>query len=373
MTGRVVLAYSGGTASSAAMAYLAERTGAEVVAVTVDVGQGGERLDVIRRRALDLGAVAAEVVDARDEFAAEYCLPAIRANALYLDARPPVAALSRPLIARHAVAAARRHGGTAVAHGRAAGDDRVRFAAALAALAPDLTVLTVPASGAPSRHPYVVERNLWGRTAPAGNAIDGRYGDTADPAEPGDPDELVLTFDAGVPVAIDGETVTPYQVMRELNRRARAQGVGRLALVEGRPAGRGRGRYEAPGALALITAHRELEAVTVERELARYQRAVERRWGELVHDGRWFSPLKRALDAFLDDAQRPVTGEVRLVLHDGRVTVTDRRAEPVRCDGGIAPVRYGGTAVDQSLATSLAPLHALPGRLMTARNARLGG
>ncbi|MBO4208365.1 argininosuccinate synthase [Micromonospora echinofusca] len=400
MSERVVLAYSGGLDTSVAIPYLAEQIGAEIVAVAVDVGQGGENLDVVRQRALDCGAVEAEVVDARDEFAADYCLPAIRANALYMDRYPLVSALSRPLIVTHLVAAARRHGGTIVSHGcTGKGNDQVRFEVGLGALAPDLKIVA-PARdfawtrdraiayaeerGLPidvtRRSPYSVDQNLWGRAVETGflediwnGPVEDLYSYTADPAEPRDADEVVITFDAGVPVALDGETVTPYQAIVELNRRAGAQGVGRLDMVEDRLVGiKSREVYEAPGAIALITAHQELEAVTVERDLARFKRGVDQRWGELVYDGLWFSPLKKALDAFVDDAQQQVSGEVRLTLHGGRAVVTGRRSEASLYDFGMATYDTGDT-FDQSLARGFVQLWGLPSRMAVARDARLGG
>ncbi|MEU3454331.1 argininosuccinate synthase [Micromonospora sp. NPDC006766] len=400
MTERVVLAYSGGLDTSVAIPYLTEQTGAEVIAVAVDVGQGGEDMNVIRQRALDCGAVESEVVDARDEFAAEYCLPAIRANALYMDRYPLVSALSRPLIVKHLVAAATKHGGTIVSHGcTGKGNDQVRFEVGLGALAPDLKIIA-PArdfawtrdkaiafaeeKGLPidvsARSPYSIDQNLWGRAVETGflediwNApVEAVYSYTADPTQERDADEVVITFDAGVPVAIDGETVTPYQAILELNRRAGAQGVGRLDMVEDRLVGiKSREVYEAPGAIALITAHQELENVTVERDLARFKRGVDQRWGELVYDGLWFSPLKLALDAFIDDAQRHVTGEVRLTLHSGRATVTGRRSESSLYDFGLATYDTGDT-FDQSLAKGFVQLWGLPSRMAAARDARLGG
>ncbi|MET8553264.1 argininosuccinate synthase [Micromonospora zamorensis] len=400
MTERVVLAYSGGLDTSVAIPYLAEQTGAEVIAVAVDVGQGGEDLDAIRQRALDCGAAESEVVDARDEFAADYCLPAIRANALYMDRYPLVSALSRPLIVKHLVAAARKHGGTIVSHGcTGKGNDQVRFEVGLNALAPDLKIIA-PArdfawtrdkaiafaeeKGLPidvsAKSPYSIDQNLWGRAVETGflediwNApVEDLYSYTADPALDRDADEVVITFDGGVPVAIDGETVTPYQAILELNRRAGAHGVGRLDMVEDRLVGiKSREVYEAPGAIALITAHQELEAVTVERDLARFKRIVDQRWGELVYDGLWFSPLKDSLDAFIDDAQRHVSGEVRMTLHGGRATVTGRRSEASLYDFGMATYDTGDT-FDQSLAKGFVQLWGLPSRMAAARDARLGG
>ncbi|HEU4350064.1 MAG TPA: argininosuccinate synthase, partial [Actinoplanes sp.] len=235
MTERVVLAYSGGLDTSVAIPYLAEQTGGEVIAVALDVGQGGEDLEVIRQRALNCGAAESIVVDARDEFAADFCLPALRANALYMDRYPLVSALSRPLIVRHLVAAARAYGGTIVSHGcTGKGNDQVRFEVGIGALAPDLKVVA-PArdfawtrdkaialaeeKGLPidvsHKSPYSIDQNLWGRAVETGflediwNApIEDVYSYTADPSVAREPDEVVITFDGGVPVAIDGEKLS---------------------------------------------------------------------------------------------------------------------------------------------------------------------
>ncbi|MGE5827974.1 MAG: argininosuccinate synthase [Micromonosporaceae bacterium] len=398
MIDRVVLAYSGGLDTSVAIAYLAERTGAEVIAVAVDVGQGGENLDVIRERALACGAVESDVVDAREEFANGFCLPALWANALYMDRYPLVSALSRPLIVKHLVAAARRHGGTVVAHGcTGKGNDQVRFEVGIGALAPRLKVLA-PARdyawtrdkaigyaeerGLPidvtHRSPYSIDQNLWGRAVETGflediwtPPVEALYAYTQDPALAREPDDVVITFTAGVPVAIDGGPVTPLQAITELNRRAGAHGVGRLDLVEDRLVGiKSREIYEAPGAIALITAHQELENVTVERDLARFKRGVDQRWGELVYDGLWFSPLTRALNAFIAQAQAAVSGEVRLRLHGGRAVVTGRRSPASLYDHGLATYDEGDR-FDQTLARGFVQLWGLPSRLAAARDARL--
>jgi argininosuccinate synthase len=398
MTERVVLAYSGGLDTSVAIPYLAEQTGAEVIAVAIDVGQGGEDLAAIRQRALDCGAAESEVIDGRDEFAADYCLPAIRANALYMDRYPLVSALSRPLIVKHLVAAAKKYGGTIVSHGcTGKGNDQVRFEAGIAALAPELKVVA-PArdfawtrdkaiayaeeKGLPidvtAKSPYSIDQNLFGRAVETGFLEDiwnppteALYSYTANPAEARDPDEVVIAFSGGAPVAIDGEAVTPYQAIMELNRRAGAQGVGRLDMVEDRLVGiKSREVYEAPGAIALITAHQELENVTVERDVARFKKGVDQRWGELVYDGLWFSPLKRALDAFIDETQTHVSGEVRLTLHGGRAVVTGRRSEASLYDFGLATYDTGDT-FDQSQAKGFVRLWSLPSRMAAARDARL--
>jgi argininosuccinate synthase len=399
VTERVVLAYSGGLDTSVAIPYLAEQTGGEVIAVALDVGQGGEDMNVIRQRALDCGAADSVVVDAREEFAADFCLPALRANALYMDRYPLVSALSRPLIVRHLVEAARAHGGTIVSHGcTGKGNDQVRFEVGIGALAPDLRVIA-PArdfawtrdkaialaeeKGLPidvsHKSPYSIDQNLWGRAVETGflediwnGPIEELYSYTENPATPRDADEVVIRFDKGNPVAIDGETVTPLQAVLELNRRAGAQGIGRLDMVEDRLVGiKSREVYEAPGAIALITAHHELESVTVERDVARFKRTVDQRWGELVYDGLWFSPLKHALDAFIDDTQKYVSGEVRLTLHGGRATVTGRRSDASLYDFGMATYDTGDT-FDQSLAKGFVQLWGLPSRMASARDARLG-
>ncbi len=304
MSERVALALPGELDLDAAIGALTEG-GSEVVAVVVDLGEGGEDPSTTSARALACGAAEAEVIDARDEFADRYCLPALRANALQ-----PVAALIRPLLVEHLVEAARRHRATTVAHGRT-GEDRVRFEADIRALAPDLEVVAPPHQ--PTRAGQPVHAPDWA-------------------VEPRDPEELVVTFDRGRPVAVDGETVTVRQAVQELNRRTGPHGVRRPKGVRA---------YEAPGAAALVTAHRELEDVTMEGDLARFKRQVERRWAELVHGGLWFSPLRHALDGFIDNTQLHVSGEVRLVLHGGRAVVTGRRGEEPLFDPtpGCAPPR----------------------------------
>ena len=395
MTDRVVLAYSGGLDTSVAIGWIAERTGAEVIAVAVDVGQGGEDLETIRTRALACGAVEAEVVDAREEFADDYCLPALRANALYMDRYPLVSALSRPVIVKHLVAAAHQHGATVVAHGcTGKGNDQVRFEVGIGALAPHLTCLAPIRDLALTRDkgieyaeqhelpidvtkksPYSIDQNVWGRAVETGflediwNApIEDVYSYTADPAEPREADEVVVTFEAGRPVALDGRRVTMLEAISELNRRAGAHGVGRLDMVEDRLVGiKSREVYEAPGAIALITAHSELESVTVERDLARFKRGVEQRWSELVYDGLWYSPLRRALDGFVREANEPVSGDVRMTLHGGRAVPTGRRSEHTLYDFGLATYDTGDT-FDQTLAKGFVELWGLPSKIAAKRD-----
>ncbi|MFJ2029726.1 argininosuccinate synthase [Streptosporangium sp. NPDC087985] len=398
MTDRVVLAFSGGLDTSVAIPFLAEKTGAEVIAVAVDVGQGGEDMEIIRKRAIDCGAVESVVVDAREEFAADFCVPALQANALYMDRYPLVSALSRPLIVKHLATAAKEFGGTHVSHGcTGKGNDQVRFEAGLAALFPELKVIA-PArdyawtrdkaiayaeeKGLPiettKKNPFSIDQNIWGRAVETGfledvwnGPTEDVYSYTADPAQPREADEVIISFVKGVPVALDGRHLTPFQIISELNQRAGAQGVGRLDMVEDRLVGiKSREVYEAPGAIALITAHMELENVTVERDLARFKRSVDQRWGELVYDGLWFSPLKKALDVFIAEAQQHVTGEIRMTLHGGRATVTGRRSEASLYDFNLATYDTGDT-FDQSLAKGFVELWSLPSKIAAARDARL--
>lgn len=400
MSERVVLAYSGGLDTSVAIGWIAEATGAEVIALAVDVGQGGEDLETVRRRALACGAVESIVVDARDQFAEEFCLPALQANALYMDRYPLLSSLSRPAIAGHLVEAARYHGAAVVAHGcTGKGNDQVRFEVGVAALAPDLKVLApvrdsgmtrdkairfAEETGLPidvtKKSPYSIDQNVWGRAVETGfledvwnGPIEDLYSYTSDPAAPRKPDEVVVTFTDGVPTAIDGRQVSVLEAIVELNRRAGAQGVGRIDLVEDRLVGiKSREIYEAPGAITLITAHQELENVTVERDLGRYKRAVDQRWGELIYDGLWYSPLKRALDAFVQQSQEHVSGDIRLTLQGGRAVVTGRRSDASLYDYALAT--YDSDDVfDQSLAKGFVELWGLPSKIAAQRDARLEG
>ncbi|HLX49743.1 MAG TPA: argininosuccinate synthase [Streptosporangiaceae bacterium] len=400
MTQRVVLAYSGGLDTSVAIGWIAEQTGAEVIALAADVGQGGEDLETIRKRALACGAADAVVVDARAEFGEQYCMPALLANALYMDSYPLVSALSRPLIVAHLARVAREYGASMVAHGcTGKGNDQVRFEVGLTTLEPGLKVLApVRDSGmtrdkaiafAEEKHlpidvtsssPYSIDQNLWGRSCETGHLEDiweaphdDVYGYTSDPAVPREPGELVLSFTDGVPVAIDGAAKTPWEIIAELNTRAGAHGVGRIDMVEDRLVGiKSREIYEAPGAMTLIAAHQELENVCLERDLARFKRLADQRWTELVYDGLWFSPLKNALDAFLVSASKNVTGDVRVRLHGGRAVVTGRRSPASLYDYKLATYDTGDE-FDQALAKGFIELWGLPSKTAAVRDRRIGG
>jgi len=397
-TSRVVLAYSGGLDTSVGIGWIAQQGGIEVIAVAADVGQGGEDMDVIRQRALDCGAVESIVVDARQEFAEEYCFGALRANALYMERYPLVSALSRPLIVSHLARIAKELGADTVAHGcTGKGNDQVRFEVGLAALAPEIKVLApvrdsgmtrdkaiafAEERGLPidvnKRSPYSIDQNLWGKAVETGfledpwNApIEDLYTYSADPSQPREADELIVSFASGRPVAIDGRQLDPLALIEEMNKRAGAQGIGRLDMVEDRVVGiKSREVYEAPGAIALLEAHRELQALTVERDVARFTRQVEQRWTELVYDGLWFSPLKRALDAYLAEVAGPVSGDVRLRLHGGRAVPTGRRSDASLYDYGLATYDSEDT-FDQSLAKGFVELWGMPSRVAARRDQRL--
>ncbi|MDV6231521.1 argininosuccinate synthase [Rhodococcus cercidiphylli] len=396
MAERVILAYSGGLDTSVAISWIGRETGKEVVAVAIDLGQGGEDIDVVRQRALDCGAVESVVVDARNEFADEYCLPTVQSNALYMDRYPLVSAISRPLIVKHLVENARAHGGTVVAHGcTGKGNDQVRFEVGFNTLAPELEVLAPVRDYAWTREkaikfaeendipinvttksPFSIDQNVWGRAVETGFLEDlwnaptkDVYDYTEDPTVNFQaPDELIVSFDKGRPVAIDGRPVSVLEAIQELNTRAGAQGVGRLDVVEDRLVGiKSREIYEAPGAMVLIRAHEELEHVTLERELGRYKRHTDQKWAELVYDGLWYSPLKGALDTFVEHTQEHVSGDIRLVLHAGGIIVNGRRSGESLYDFNLATYDEGDT-FDQSAAKGFVQLHGLSSKIAAKRD-----
>jgi argininosuccinate synthase len=395
---KVVLAYSGGLDTSVAIGWIADRTGADVIALAIDVGQGGEDMDTVRARALACGAAEAVVVDARDEFASRYCMPALRANALYMDRYPLVSALSRPLIATHLARVARETGASMVAHGcTGKGNDQVRFEVGMASLAPEVAVIApvrdsgmtrdkaiafAAEKGLPisvtSRSPYSIDQNLWGRSTETGHLEDiweaphdDVYGYTSDPSLARESDEVTISFADGLPVAIDSRPLSPLRIITELNALAGAHGIGRIDLVEDRLIGiKSREIYEAPGAITLITAHQELENVCMERDLARFKRQAEQRWTELVYDGLWFSPLRSSLEAFMAEASRQVTGDVRLTLHGGRAVVTGRRSPAALYHYSLATYDTGDE-FDQGLARGFVELFGLPSKIAADRDRKL--
>jgi argininosuccinate synthase len=364
MAKRVVLAYSGGLDTSVAVRWMIDNLGVEVIALAVNVGQDGGTIDeaAIEERAQAAGAVECIVADVRDEFARDFLVPALKANALYEGRYPLVSALSRPIIAKHLVRAARDHGADAVAHGcTGKGNDQVRFEVSTRSLAPDLDVIAPVRSWGMTREDcilyaydhgipitatkeklYSIDDNLWGRAIECGEMEDpwrvpppGVWSLTKQTAT--EPRDLVIGFDEGVPVSVDGTPTDLVTLISTVGEVVGSYGWGRLDMVENRRVGiKSRETYECPSALALITAHADLESITHERDLAREKQRLEGRYAELVYDGLWFSPLRQALDAFIDESQRFVTGDVRLHLEPGSCQVTGRRSEHSLYDYGLA-------------------------------------
>jgi argininosuccinate synthase len=362
VTKRVVLAYSGGLDTSVAVHWLQAQLGYEVIAVAVDVGQGAD-LEAVRERALGTGAVEAVVIDAREELARDFAVPALQANALYESRYPLVSALSRPVIVRHLVAEARRHGATAVAHGcTGKGNDQVRFEVGTRALAPDLDIVApvrvwgmsredaiayaerhgVPITASREKI-YSIDENLWGRAIECGIIEDpwatppeDVYARTLETAA--GPVEVTIGFEAGVPVSLDGKQLDIVSLVGQLDALVGSTGFGRIDIVENRRVGiKSREVYEAPAALALVLAHQDLEGLTLERDVAHEKLRLEPRWAELVYDGLWYSPLREALSAFIASTQRHVTGEVRLRFSPGGgCSVVGRRSPVGLYDYGLA-------------------------------------
>lgn len=396
---RIVLAYSGGLDTSVAIPYLKERTGKDVVAVSLDIGQGGERLQTIKKRALACGAVESYIVDAKDEFASEYCMLALQANAMYEGVYPLVSAISRPLITKHLVRAAHQFGADTIAHGcTGKGNDQVRFEVSIMSIDPTLKAISpirdlglmrdveiayakehnLPIEQT-EKSPYSIDQNVWGRAIETGYLEDpwngptkDVYSYTDDPAFPPVEDEVTIDFEGGIPVRIDGKTVTPLQAIEEMNRRAGAQGIGRVDLIEDRLVGiKSRELYEAPGAIALITAHQELENCCLEREQHRIKRDIDKRWGELVYDAQWFSPAVRSLNAFIRETQEYVSGQIRMVMHGGRAVVTGRRSDTSLYDYKLATYETGDN-FDQKASNGFIEIYGLPDRVAAARDVRFG-
>jgi argininosuccinate synthase len=392
---RVVLAYSGGLDTSVGIGWLKDATGKEVVAMAIDVGQGGEDMEVIRQRALDCGAVEAVVIDAQSEFADDYIMPALKANALYQKRYPLVSALSRPLIAKYLAKTAKELGADTVAHGcTGKGNDQVRFEASVAAISPDLTSIAPIRDLALTRDkaleyaaehnlpiaqskksPYSVDQNVWGRAVETGfledpwNApIEDLYTYTQDPDVLREPTEVIIKFDQGIPVSIDGVYYGAIEIVKKMNELAGAHGVGRIDIVEDRLVGiKSREIYEAPAGIALIQAHEELENLTLERDVNRFKKGIEDKWATMVYEGLWFSDLKRSLDVFIDHTQKYVSGEIRLKLRGGRAVVTGRRSEQSLYDFNLATYDTGDS-FDSSLAKGFIELWALPSKISARRS-----
>ncbi len=361
---RIVLAYSGGLGTSVAIAWLAEKYGAEIVAVTMDLGQG-RQLDDVRERALSIGAVRAHVLDLREEFARDYVLPALQAGAIYEGRYPLATALGRPLMARHLVEIARLEGADAIAHGCTVdANDPARTDIPVRALDPGLAVIATARVWGPSRaeaiayardrgipvpatasSPYRIDTNLWGRSIECG-VLDDPWQEppedifvlTRSPdGAPDRPAYVEIDFRQGVPVSINGVTMPLVELIQSLETIAGGHGVGRIDMVENQLVGlKSREVYEAPAAVALHVAHADLQRFVVPRELDRIGSHLSVAYADLVYGGLWFTPTREAIDACVARIQQQVTGTIRLRLFKGACQVVGRKSPFALYDRGRA-------------------------------------
>ncbi|OQM45591.1 argininosuccinate synthase [Anoxybacillus sp. UARK-01] len=351
---KIVLAYSGGLDTSVAIKWLQER-GYDVVACCLDVGEGKD-LDFVQSKALTVGAIQSYVIDAKEEFANEYALVALQAHTLYEGKYPLVSALSRPLIAKKLVEIAELEGAVAVAHGcTGKGNDQVRFEVSIKALNPNLEVVAPVREWSWSREeeieyakkhgipipidldsPFSIDQNLWGRSNECGILEDPWAAPPEEAYEltaaledtPDVPEIIEIGFEQGVPKTLNGKHYSLAQLILELNALAGKHGVGRIDHVENRLVGiKSREVYECPGAMTLIKAHKELEDLTLVKEVAHFKPLIEQKLAEIIYNGLWFSPLKDALVAFLNETQKNVTGIVRVKLFKGHAIIEGRKSE----------------------------------------------
>ena len=353
---KVILAYSGGVDTSVCIPYLKEEWGVkEVITLAADLGQGDE-LGPIQEKALKCGAIESLVENATESFVKDYAFPAIQANALYENRYPLSTALARPLIAKLLVEAAEKYGADAVAHGcTGKGNDQVRFDVGIMALNPDLKVLAPAREWGMSREetiaygerfgiqspvkkssPYSIDCNLLGRSIEAGpledpmaEPLEEIYAMTKAIAEtPDRPEYIEIGFESGIPITINGKVFDPVALIAQLNEIAGKHGVGRIDMLENRVVGiKSREIYEAPALLLLIEAHRDLESLTLTADITQYKRGIEDTYSQLVYKGLWFSPLKEALDAFIEKTQERVSGTVRVKLFKGNAIIVGRQSD----------------------------------------------
>lgn len=350
---KIAVAYSGGLDTSVIVKWLQEHYNAEIITVTGNLGQKKELIGV-REKALKTGASKAYVMDLQNEFVQDYVFPALKAGALYEHTYPMATSLGRPLLAKALVEVARRERCTAVAHGcTGKGNDQVRFETAIAALAPDLKVLAplrewefksreeeieycqrhgIPVS-ATKKSPYSIDENLWGTSIECGVLEDpmaeppeDAYQRTISPQKaPDKPTIVTIEFNEGVPIGLDGKRMAGVELIDRLNTIAGNNGVGRLDLIENRLVGiKSREIYEAPAAVTLHFAHRELERLTLDKDVYHYKAKVSHDYADLIYNGLWFSPLKKALDGFINETQKSVSGIVRVKLYKGTVDIAGR-------------------------------------------------
>ena len=396
---KVVLAYSGGLDTSVAVAWLREQFGVEVVTLTVDLGGGSLRAGV-EARAISAGASRAYVVDARERFLTDFVWPHLQANALYQGAYPLATALARPLIAQLLCEVAAREGADAVAHGcTGKGNDQVRFDVAVHALNPSLEVVAPMRVGMglsrdqeidyanergieipiTKSSPYSIDANLWGRSIETGVLEDPWVAPPADvfewtvaPGSAPDPVEIVITFEGGVPVALDGDRLHPLELVERVSSLAGAHGVGRVDHVEDRLVGiKSREIYEAPAATVLHAAHRAVEGLALSKDTLRFNRLVADELARLTYDGLWFSALHRDLRGYVASSQRVVSGDARIRLDHGNAVLVGRRSPLSLYDRSLATYE-ADDAFDHASAVGFIEIFGLPLRVEAARHGAVG-
>ncbi|MEG3896203.1 MULTISPECIES: argininosuccinate synthase [unclassified Microcoleus] len=393
---KVVLAYSGGVDTSVCIPYLKNEWGVEeVITLAADLGQGDE-LEPIRKKALASGASESLVIDATEEFVKDYAFPAIQANALYENRYPLSTALARPLIAKLLVEAAEKYGADAIAHGcTGKGNDQVRFDVSIGALNPKIKILAPAREWKMSREetiaygercgipspvkkssPYSIDRNLLGMAIEAGILEDP----WAEPPEevylmtkaieqtPDTPEYIEIGFDSGNPVTLNGKSLSPVALISQLNEIVGNHGVGRIDMIENRLVGiKSREIYETPAILVLMHAHRDLESLTLTADVTRYKRGIEETYSQMIYNGLWYNPLKTALDAFIQDTQKRVTGTVRLKLFKGNATIVGRKSENSLYSFDLAT--YGAEdEFDHKAAEGFVYVWGLPTRIWSEKN-----
>ncbi len=394
---KIVLAYSGGLDTSVAIKWLQEKYNYDVIALSVDVGEEKD-LEFVKEKALKVGAIKSYVVDAKELFAKEFLLPALKANALYEGKYPLVSALSRPLISQLLVQVAEQEGAVAVAHGcTGKGNDQVRFEVSVNALNPELKIVAPVREWKMSReeeleyaakhgipvpvgkeNPFSIDQNMWGRSCEAGVLEDPwveppeeAYAMTVSLAKtPDEPEEVEITFEKGTPVALDGKSMPLHQLIMTLNQMAGKHGVGRIDHIENRLVGiKSREVYETPAATVLITAHRELEFLTQPREVAHFKPVLEQKMANLIYEGLWFSPLMKAVQAFVEETQQPVSGTIRVKLFKGHAIVVGRRSEQSLYNERLATYT-ANDAFDHDAAVGFITLWGLPTKVYSQVNGR---
>ncbi|WP_085524238.1 argininosuccinate synthase [Tuberibacillus sp. Marseille-P3662] len=384
---KVVLAYSGGLDTSVSVKWIQEKYGYDVIALGLDVGEGKD-LETIKQKALDVGAIKSITIDAKDMLADDYLLPALKANTLYEGKYPISSALSRPLIAKLLVDVAEQEGAVAVAHGcTGKGNDQVRFEVSVQALNPELEVLAPVREWGMTRdeeiayaeekgipipvdldNPFSIDANIWGRACEAGvledpwaEAPEAAY-DWTNPIEltPDEAEYIDITFDKGAPVALNGQTLPFAAMIEQLNELGGTHGVGRIDHVENRLVGiKSREVYENPAALILINAHKELEFLTLTRDVSQFKTTIDQQLAKTIYDGLWYSPLRNALDAFIEETQQVVSGTVRVKLHKSTHVVVGRQSDNSLYNEQLSTYNKGD-AFDHNAAVGFIKLWGLP-------------